>query len=117
MSIYRAEYGAEIYDALIERIKQFKSLKWLLLFDSKVVGEDGGQEVGVCLAEVLSSNNTVETLGLEDLINDNNKEQWGVALLQNETITRLALDGVESNLVDYLKAKTAERSPQLEIKS
>ena len=50
-----------------------------------------------------------------NLIDDKNKEQWADALLRNETVTSLSLQGVEAKVVDYLKTKTAARSPPLEI--
>jgi len=37
-----AKYGVEFWDAVIERIKQFNSLKTLTIFRSKVVGEEEG---------------------------------------------------------------------------
>ena len=82
-----------------------------------MVGEEGGQEFGVRLAEVLASNTTIETIELEEtnLIDEENQEQWGDALLQNTTITRLSLEGIESDVFEYLKAKTADRSPPLEF--
>ena len=43
-----AKYGAEFWDAVIERIKQFNSLKTLTIFRSKVVGEEGIR--GWCLS-------------------------------------------------------------------
>merc|ERR1712086_1136363 len=119
LNIWGAEYGDEFINAVIERIKEFNNLKKLWLDGIKVVGEEGGQEVGVRLAEVLASNTTIETLGLTNtnLIDEENKEQWGDALLQNTTITYLRLWGVESDVVEYLKATTADRSPPLKIES
>jgi len=115
--IDNAAYGAEFMDAVIQRIKQFSNIKYLFIVRTTVVGEEGGQEVGVRLAEVLATNTTITDIIMDNtnLIDDKNKEQWGDALLRNKTVTKLSLSGVESEIVDYLKTKTAARSPPLEI--
>jgi len=117
LDILYANYGAEFLNAVSERINKFKNIKTLELNFSSVLWEEGPQEASVRLAEVLASNITIETLTLNrtNLIDENNKEQWGNALLQNKTITKLYCGDVNSDVVEYLKANTAYRSPTLEI--
>merc|ERR1740124_1012082 len=111
------EYGAEFMNAVIQQIKQFRNIELLNICDTTVVGEEGGQEVGVRLAEVLATNTTIIDIIMDDtnLIDDKNKEQWGDALLRNKTVDELSLTGVEYEIVDYLKTRTAARSPRLNI--
>merc|ERR1719491_39564 len=103
--INEAAYGAEFMDAVTQRIKQFSNIKYLFIVRTTVVGEEGGQEVGVRLAEVLATNTTITSIFMDDsnLIDDKNKEQWGDAMLRNKTVTKLSLEGVETEVVDYLK--------------
>ena len=118
LEYYRADYVAEFMNAVSEWINQYHNIKNLTIKITEVVGEEGGQETGVRLAEVLASNNTIETLDLyrTQLIDKNNKEQWGNALLENKMITKLC-GGIKWDVVEYLKAKTADRTPTLEIES
>jgi len=91
--IAEANYGVEFLEALIERVKQLHDMKELTIENTLVGGDGGGQQVGLRLAEILSTNTTIERLHLwnTDLIGTENVEQWGDALMKNDTMTELNL--------------------------
>jgi len=118
LDISYARYDAEFMNAVIEQIQYFHNLETLDIYAIKVLDEKGGLEVseeeglevGVRLAEVLASNTTIKSLDVRfsNLIDEKNKEEWGDALLQNTTIKELDFDGVDKDVFDYLKEKSAE---------
>merc|ERR1712008_293356 len=92
--IAEANYGVEFLEALIERVKLLNEVKELTIENTFVGGDEGeGQLVGLRLAEILSTNTTIERLHLwnTDLIGTENVEQWGDALMKNDTMTELDL--------------------------
>jgi len=110
-----AKYGFEFMDALIERVKEFHDLKELWICDTSVGDEEGGQEIGVRLAKIISTNTTIKTLGLTstDLIGTDNAEQWGDALMKNNTLTELDLYRTNREIIEQLKKKTEGRTLKL----
>jgi len=115
--ILYAKYGSEFWDALIERVTQFHNLNKLELWNTSVGDEEGGQEVGVRLAKMISTNTTIKKLELydTDLIGADNAEQWGDALMKNVTLTKLSLRGVGYEILDKLKAETKNRALKFEF--
>jgi len=115
--ILHANYSSEFWDALIERLKHFHNLKTLDMSAIRVGGDEGGQEVGQRLAKMISTNTTIKTLELVDteLIRADNVEQWGDALMENNTLTELYLGRVKDEMKDQLDTKTKDRTPKLEI--
>merc|ERR1711956_49884 len=96
--------------------KQFRNLNKLLISDYNAREQPVGQEVGVRLAKMMSTNTTIKTLVLwdTDLIGADNTEQWGDALMNNNTLTELNLRyGVGDEIVQKLKTKTENRTPEL----
>merc|ERR1712008_572679 len=114
LNIWYAKYGSEFWDVLIERVTQFHNLNKLDLCETSVGDEKGGQEVGVRLAKMISTNTTIKRLQLRytDLIGADNAEQWGDALMNNDTLTELYVRGVEDEIVDILKAETKNCAPK-----
>ena len=55
-----------IADTVIKCVKEVHSLKELTIDKTLVGGEEGGQEVGLWLANTLSTNTTIEKLYLRD---------------------------------------------------
>jgi len=128
LSIWGAKYSSDFWDALIEQVKQFHNLNKLDICETSVGDDKGGQEVGLRLAEMMSTNTTIKRLELDDtdLIGADNVEQWGDALMKNNTLTELMLrvggyddDGDEiedgDEFVDKLKTKTENRALKLEF--
>jgi len=117
LTIVDAEFDAEFVDALIERVKQFKSLEDLMTYDTSVGGEKEGQEVGARLAKVLAVNTTIKQLVLDSryLFGSDNVVQWGDALMENKTLTDLSLWGVNAEIYEELRTKTKDRTPELVI--
>jgi len=118
LSIYSAKYGSEFLVALIERVAQFHNLNKLDLWHTSVGDEKGGQKVGLRLAKMISTNTTIKNLELgftTDLLGADNAEQWGDALMKNDTLTELMLRGVADDIVDKLKAETKNRALQLKF--
>ena len=105
-------------DAVIERVNHFHNLKSLCICETLVGEGEKGQEVGLRLAKILSTNTTIEKLLLmnTDLIGADNAEKWGDALMINNTLTYLGLEGVGKEIAEELKAKTKNRSLKLEIR-
>merc|ERR1711935_556585 len=109
LTIRNAAFGPEFMEALIERVRKFHYLKDLRLWDT-VVGEEelGGKDAGLRLADVLTTNTTIKTLRLirSDLIGKHNVEQWGNALMENNTLIWLGLPGVGRDSIEQLNMKT-----------
>lgn len=85
----------------------YRNLKALWIYKTCVGGKKG-QETELWLAQILSTNTTIETLELmfTDLIGINNVEKWGDALMKNNILTQLCLSGVEEKSKDQLRTKT-----------
>jgi len=79
--------------------------------------EEGGQEVVLRLAEMMSTSTTIKILRLieTDLIGADNAEEWGDALMKNNTLTEFYLRGVGDEIVDRLKTKTKNSAVELEF--
>merc|ERR1740136_180867 len=119
LDIFNAEFGSEFMEALIKQVEQFENLEWLWICNTLVGGEKGGQEAGVQLAKVLAANTTIKSLNLwsTDLIRSDNVVQWGDALIENKTLTRFALVGVDGEKMEKLRTKTKDRTPTLTIEA
>merc|ERR1740124_1539407 len=119
LDIFNAEFGSEFMEALIKQVEQFENLEWLWICDTLVGGEKEGQEAGVRLAKVLAANTTIKSLNLwsTDLIRSDNVVQWGDALMENKTLTRLALMGVDGEIEEKLRTKIKDRTPNLTIEA
>jgi len=117
LRIRNAKYGLEFVNGLIKRVNVFHNLKELMLYNTLVGGEEGGQEAGLQFAEMLSTNTTIKVLVLTrtDLITTENVEKWGDALMQNNTVTRLGIGGMGVEIENRLKTKTENRTPGLYI--
>jgi len=118
LEIWGGKYGSEFSDALIERVNQFHNLKTLWIDYTSVNGEEKRQEeIGLRLAKIMSASTTIETLGLgrTDFIGADNVEQWGDAFMENNTLTKLMLNGVGNDIVDKLKTKTKNRALKLKF--
>ena len=111
-----AKFGAEFMDALIERVGK-SEVKHLYLCYTSVGDEEGGQEAGRRLANMLSSNDHIERLKLwdTDLLVSENVEEWGDALMKATNLTKLELHGVGSEIVGKLQERTKDREPELKI--
>jgi len=112
-----AKYGLEFWDALFERVNQFHNFNKLTINDYNVDGQAVGQEVGVRLAKIMATNTTIKKLELlyTDLIGVDNTEQWGDALMNNNTLTELRLSGVGDDIIEQLKTKTKNRTLELKF--
>lgn len=110
-------FGRQFMEALIQRVNE--SLNWqsLLLKNISIVDEDEGQEMGVQLANVVSSNTTLTYLAMNhtNLVGSKNVQEWGNRFMKNKTLTKVSLDGVEVEVVKKLHAMTKERTPELNI--
>merc|ERR1740139_460177 len=117
LTIWNAKFGSEFVNGLIKRVNVFHNLKELRIYDTLVGGEEGGQEAGLQFAEMLSTNTTIKVLYLDrtDLITTGNVEKWGDALMENNTVTKLYITGVEDEIRNRLKTKTENRTPKLYI--
>ena len=116
--IDNADYIIDFIMTLIERIKYFHNMKELYIWKTSVGGKEEGQEAGSRLAEIMSCNATIKDLLLPaGLIGVNNFEQWGIALMENKALTRFLFNGeLGDEIVDQLKMKTKDRTPELEIR-
>jgi len=117
LTINRSMFGAEFADALIERVSQFKNLEILSMCNTRVGEEKEGQEAGMRLSKVLATNTTIKTFRLHNtnLIGSDNVVQWGDALMENNSLTKLMLGGVGKEIEEELRTKTKDRTPELEI--
>jgi len=109
--------GLKLVDALIRQVDQFKNLEYLQIYNTYVGDENGGQEAGVRLANVLATNTTMTTLNLQwtDLIGSDIVVEWGDALMENKTLTTCYLTGVDYEIEEKLRTKTKDRTPSLDI--
>merc|ERR1712008_430877 len=65
LEIWNAKYGSEFWDALMGRVKQLHSLNNLVMYRTSVGDEEGGQEVGLRLSKMISSNTNIKKLELD----------------------------------------------------
>jgi len=133
LTVKNAEFGREFIEAVIDRVKEFHNLKFLMLDKALVGGTDnlkfhmldtsviggilGGQDAGVLLAEVIASHTGIEKLYVwnTDLIGKDNVEQWGKSLLKNKKLTYLGLNGVTDEVREQLRDATKDRSLKIDI--
>jgi len=112
-----AKYGFEFWDALFERVNQFHNFNKLTINDFNVDGKAVGQEGGVWIANMMSTNTTIKTLELRDtdLMGADNIEQWGDSLMTNNTLTDLEGKGFEDEIIEQLRTITENRVLKLKI--
>ena len=82
LQIYNAKFRVKFMKALIEHVGKSKKLKGLYLDNISCDDAYEGEELGVQLAEVISTNTTIETLYLWNinLLVVNNANRWGESL-------------------------------------
>jgi len=119
LGIRSGNFGSKFMEALIQRVSKASKLKCLEIDDTLVGFEEGREEIGVKLAEVMASDNTIEDLWLwnTDLLVSNNAKQWGDALVKNTTLSCLRLSGVEDDIQSDLKTISKNRIPKLDIRA
>jgi len=108
-----ASFGKGFVEAVIQHVAVSSSLRELNLRNTVVSGKEEGRELGVRLADVLSTNNTITSLNLQstDLLVSANVKEWEIALNKNTTLTTLLQDNFSKELSDA----TSGRTPYLTV--
>jgi len=108
-----ANFGKGFVEAVIQHTAGSTNLKELNLRNSIVGGEEESSELGIRLAEVISTNNTITSLNVQStkLLVSTNVKEWENALMKNTTLTTLLQDSFSQELSDA----TRERKPHLTV--
>ena len=88
-----------------------------LISGTKVNDDDDGQDAGMRLADAIAANSIIARLYLEhtNLIGSKNVDHRGDTIIENTTMTRLLLTGYGDEIVNELKQKSEQRTPELNI--
>jgi len=92
-----ANFGAAFVDAISEHIRQSSQLDDLYLYGVEFGGGEEGWKSAVWFAEAVGENDSLTTLYLYhmDVIGMDNLEEWGFALMENKTLTKMVLRNVK----------------------